>query len=143
MVDRAIRGPLNDPASVFAVGDRVFFQQTTPSVGWTKESSSTYDDAGIRLQTGTVVTGGTDAWSVTHSSSKATDSHVLTIAEMPSHNHTGTYATISGSGVTGLSQRSDTTGVTENVVAQGGGGGHTHTMQTDLKFAECSIGIRD
>ena len=129
-----------------AAGDRIFFQQTTPSANFTKETNATYNDAGIRLQTGTVTSGGTDAWSVTHTSSKVTDSHTLTTGEIPAHSHqqrrnsggSGSPAIAGDSGSTPI-----TTGLPTTSTDGGSGGGHTHTMQTDLKFAEATIGIRD
>ena len=129
-------------------GDRIFFQQTTPSANFTKESSATYDDAGIRLQTGTVTTGGTDAWSVTHTYSKANDSHTMVTGEIPAHAHSERAFVTSGSSNKGVGRvDTATTGSTDTLtdteIDGGTGGGHTHTMQTDLKFAECSIGIRD
>ena len=125
-----------------AAGDRIFFQQTTPSANFTKETSATYDDAGIRLQTGTVVTGGTDAWSVTHNASKATDSHTLTIGESAAHTHTVNMDNTTGTGLN-VARGATTTDATHTSSSSGGGGGHTHTMQTDLKFAEATIGIRN
>jgi len=134
-----------------AAGDRIFFQQTTPSANFTKETSATYDDAGIRLQTGTVVTGGTDAWSVTHKASKATDSHTLTTGESAAHTHTqrgwrtGAADTLDRTRLTSAINESETTirNSVDATTSAGSGGGHTHTMQTDLKFAEATIGIRD
>jgi len=126
----------------FVNPDRVFFQQTTPSALWTKETNATYDDAGIRLQTGTVTTGGTDAWSVTHTSSKATDATTISIATMAAHTHP--FETQDTLGATLDPPQGDAVNQgTSSTNSTGGGGSHTHTMQTDLKFAEASIGTRN
>lgn len=132
----------------FTAGDRIFFQQTTPSTGWTKETNAIYDDAGIRLQTGAVTTGGTDAWSVTHNSSKQTDSHSLSAAQTGVHNHTERGGGTGNDSVCVLIRVCDSTSssnasTSSSTANAGSGSGHTHTMQTDLKFAECSIGIRN
>ncbi len=53
----ALTGELNAPS-----GTRLLFQQDTPPTGWTKEASSTYDNAALRIVTGTPTTGGTTAF---------------------------------------------------------------------------------
>jgi hypothetical protein len=84
-------------------GTRMLFQQTAAPTGWTKETNSTYNDAALRLVTGTVTTGGADGFTTHFGTSKttatdgsgtsgatspgATDSHTLTLADIPSHQH--------------------------------------------------------
>jgi hypothetical protein len=59
----------------------------------------------------------------------STDGHVLTIAQMPAHNHPGTYF---GSAVSVINAAlaGDTTAGTGSVPSQGGGGAHSHTIGT-------------
>jgi hypothetical protein len=57
LVDNQLLGVLNAPATT-----RMFFQQTTPPTGWTKETSGVNDKA-LRLVSGSVVNGGSTAFS--------------------------------------------------------------------------------
>ena len=84
-------------------GTRVVFQQTAAPTGWTKETNSTYNDAALRFNTGTVTTGGAEGFTTHFGTSKttatdgssttgstapgATDSHALGLSDMPSHQH--------------------------------------------------------
>ncbi len=65
---------------------RLAFQQSTAPTGWTKDTGVT-SDAVMRLTTGTVSSGGSQAFSVWNATS-VTGAHGLTVAEMPIHNHT-------------------------------------------------------
>ena len=96
----------------FPAGTRMLFQQTAAPTGWTKDTAN--DDKVLRVVSGTAGTGGTNALSsldatavgtVSSSVSGSTAGHVLTIAQMPSHNHSGNVAlrTNYESGVSGLS----------------------------------------
>jgi hypothetical protein len=57
LVDNQLLGVLNAPAAT-----RMLFQQTTPPTGWTKVTSSV-DDKALRLVSGSVVNGGSTAFS--------------------------------------------------------------------------------
>lgn len=70
-------------------GTRMLFQQTAAPTGWTKETGATYNDAALRIVTGSVVNGGADAFSTLFGTSKTTASFTLTTSHMPSHSHTG------------------------------------------------------
>lgn len=71
----------------FASGNKMLFQQTAAPTGWTKDA--THNDKGLRVVSGTASSGGTDSFSTSFSSSKATDSYTLTVTDIPSHNHGG------------------------------------------------------
>jgi microcystin-dependent protein len=141
-------------------GTRMLFQQTSAPTGWTKETSSTYNDAALRFTTGTVGTGGADAFNTLFGTSKTTASHTLTEAEIPSHTHTltdpghfhGFTMTDTSGGATGAMRglnnigtnntASATTGIT--IGNTGGGTGHTHTLNNmNLKFIDCIVGVKD
>jgi len=107
-------------------GTKMLFYQDTAPTGWTIQN--TLDDKLIYVTKGSAAGGQvggaahtTGSWTI---SGIAANSHVLTIAEMPAHDH---FIPSQGVGVnahwyTGLSGDGDgTTGIT------GGGGGHTHT----------------
>jgi hypothetical protein len=121
------------------------FQQDTAPTGWTKEVSATYNDAALRFQTGTVTTGGADAFSTLFGAGKSTAGFTLTIAEMPSHTHTIT--TRPGDDPGSLDVESTSSGapeVSHGTNAQGGGGAHAHTLNNfNLKWADCIIATKD
>lgn len=126
----------------FAAGTRMLFQQTAAPTGWTKETNATYNDAALRFQTGTVTTGGADAFSTHFGTSKSTAAHTLTIAEMPSHDHTAAGVTTYGGGA--LSDVWVGTGTSHSTNNTGGGGSHSHTLNSfNIKFADCIIATKD
>lgn len=136
-------------APAFPAGTRMIFNQTAAPTGWTKDTTAALNDSALRIVTGAIGSGGSVAFSTAFTSytpagtvnsatssgtvaasgiSATADSHVLTIAEMPSHTHTSNvWSTISGA----TSHPSSTTGATiTNITtgATGGDGGHTHTV---------------
>lgn len=133
----------------FPSGTRMLFQQTAAPTGWTKDTTN--DDKALRVVSGTAGTGGTNALSsldatavgtVSSSIAGATASHILTIAQMPAHNHSGVvqqredYNPTSGSttqsplgfGDTRGGSRASASPLTIN--NSGGGGGHSHGVGT-------------
>ena len=129
----------------FPASTVMLFQQTAAPTGWTK--ITTHNDKVLRLVSGTVSSGGGDAFTTTFGSGKSTDGHALTIAQMPSHDHTGSYA--SGSpGSTDSMRHWNGQGaapiVTKGVVAQGGGGTHSHGLSNmDLQYVDIILAAKD
>lgn len=62
------------------------FVQTTPPIGWTKQT--THNNKALRLVSGTPSSGGTTAFTSVFSAGAATSSTTLTQAHMGSHSHT-------------------------------------------------------
>lgn len=101
-------------------GDMILSSNTNTPSGWT-DISTTYANKFIRISATALTAGGAD----THTHTGTTDSHVLTIAQMPAHTHTYSITGAAGSGTSGGDVGSGgTTGST------GGGGGHTHGFTT-------------
>lgn len=75
----------------FPSGTRMAFQQTTVPTGWTKESSATYNDAAIRLTTGTVSTGGSSGFTTVMTNRTITQANLpnvtLTTSSDGAHTH--------------------------------------------------------
>lgn len=130
-------------------GTRMLFQQTAAPTGWTKDT--THNDKALRVVSGTVGSGGTNAFStldatavgtVSSSISGSTASHILTVSQMPAHNHSGVvqqredYNPTSGSttqtplgfGDTRSGSRASASPLT--IDNTGGGGGHSHGVGT-------------
>lgn len=151
-----------DSSVAFPSGTRVLFQQTTPPAGWTKESSSTYNDTALRFTTSTVGTGGSLAFSSAMASRSITGtvgSTALTTAQMPAHSHDfktdGSY-TPDGSAPQGGtlimtadgSNNAQVGTVANNIADAGSGQTHTHTLSVNslnmaIKYADVCIGVKD
>ena len=104
-----------------------FFQSTAP-LGWTQDT--THSDSLLRVvQTAGGGSGGSTGF--VGAPLNITDSHVLTISEIPSHTHT-VNGTIFGPGYLGGATSAIAGNVTTS--ATGGGGGHTHTITWTPKY---------
>lgn len=118
-------------------GTRMPFNQTAAPTGWTKDT--TFNDSIMRIVSGTVSNGGSTAFS-TFNAQVATGAHTLTIAEIPSHSHQiQVHSGASGSHPSGTTSAisSSTTGLT------GGGGAHSHTITTGIKYNDFIIATKD
>lgn len=157
--------------AAFPATTRALFQQTSAPTGWTKESSSTYNNAALRFVTGTVTTGGTADFSTTFASRTpegTVGNTTLSLSQIPSHNHSAIagadggsqeydggsniYAARVGRGGSdnqryniASTSTTPTEGRTSN---SGSGGSHTHTftgtaMDFAVKFADTIIAVKD
>lgn len=128
----------------FASGTRMLFQQTAAPTGWTK--STTHNDKALRVVSGTVGSGGsnalssldaTAAGSVSSSISGSVGATTLSISQIPSHNHSGSVnlrtnyeagsSSLSpiGNGNARFDGSASSPSFTTN--STGGGGSHTHS----------------
>ena len=119
------------PAPDFASGTRMTFNQTNAPTGWTKDTST--DNAGFRLVSGSVSSGG----SVDFSTAFASQTPIITVSsvsgsagattlstpQIPSHTHTtgGAFFGDCGNGPAGGSSS-----IRSGTGPTGGGGSHTH-----------------
>ena len=96
-------------------GDVLFSSSSTTPTNFT-DNSTTYSNKFIRINATALSAAAPDA---------TTDSHVLTVAEMPAHTHT-----IGGNDEAASGSAKPVPATGTNVVSSstGGGGGHTHTM---------------
>lgn len=128
--------------SEFDAGTRMLFQQTAAPTGWVKETNATYNDAALRMVTGTVATGGADAFTSTFGVGKSTAGHTLSVTDIPAHAHNHQYSAVlsflQGGGADGNCARA--AAATDSV---GGGGAHSHNQNNfNLKYADCIIASR-
>jgi hypothetical protein len=127
--------------SGFASGTRLAFQQTSAPTGWTKDTTAAINDAILRLVTGSVSSGGSTAFS-TFNGQTATGAFTLTTNEIPSHNHTVTTSSSGTFGSAGVAGR-NTGGPAQNTSSTGGGGSHSHSMTTNIKYYDFIIASKN
>ena len=133
--------------SGFAPGTRIPFENNAAPVGWTAVTDSAHNGAALRIVNAAVSgaqTGGTDEFNSvfnstitvsvqgntgTTSLSGITALTTLTIAQMPSHNHSITLRDPSETGVAYNAASSDDRVIgTDNTGSKGGGDGHSHSL---------------
>ena len=132
------------PLGGFPAGTLMLFQQTAAPVDWTKQV--THNDKALRVVSGAAGTGGVDAFTSTFGVGKVSGSHTLTIAQMPSHNHTVQVRSGSTGGTPGVERQAQNASTNNNarILFTGGGGGHTHTLANfDLQFVDIIIASKD
>ena len=131
---------------VFSAGVRMAFQQTTPPTGWVKETNASYEDAALRLTTGTVSTGGSGAFTTVFASRTPTGtvgSDTPSITKTAAHTHTYSVVNNNNSFDSGIGAYTSTT--SSNTGSTGGGTAHDHGFTGDamsfaVKYADFSIG---
>ena len=122
----------------FPAGTAMLFAQTAAPTGWTK--STTHDNKALRVVSGTASSGGSTAFTSVFASrtpAGSVDNTTLTIAQIPSHDHT--YLTNSANvGVTagGGTPVSNPSTILSTTGDTGGGGAHNHGFTgTAMDFA--------
>jgi hypothetical protein len=121
-------------AAAFDSGTVMLFAQTTAPTGWTK-NTSTGDNSGLRVVTGSASTGGSVDFTTAFASQTPTGSvsissvsgsagaTTLSTPQIPSHSHTWSAG---NPGSAGKASFADNAGQPQNTGSTGGGGSHTH-----------------
>jgi hypothetical protein len=130
-------------AAAFDAGTRMAFQQTAAPTGWTKDTTAALNDSIFRIVVGTASSGGATAFS-SWAAVTSTSSYTLASADIPSHTHT--YTTVSTTGSAsgkGTSYYRATTSATTDG-GTGGGGGHSHGVSSqNLKYYDFIIASKN
>lgn len=132
----------NTPTA-FAAGTRMSFNQTAAPTGWTKDTTAALNDSIMRIVTGAVGSGGSNAFT-TFNGQTAVGATTLTEAQIPSHVH-NTQMLSGASGATSgypVILDSSANGVI-NTTATGGGGSHDHTITTSIKYNDFIIASKN
>lgn len=147
----------------FPSGTRMSFNQTNAPTGWTKDVTAALNDSILRIVTGAVGAGGSQAFS-TWNGLSATGAHTLTTAELPAHNHAITdpghkhnasASSAAGSwdysqyiaaatvlsGTNTVAIQNATTGI--SVQNTGSGTAHTHPLSNGIKYNDFIIASKD
>jgi len=133
-------------ARSFKSGTRATFNQSAAPTGWTKETNSTYNNIALRVVTGSVSGGGTDAFTTSFGSGKTTGNTSLSITQIPAHTHTYTRRTITSdqrAEARGDGYYTNNTDYTNTTGAAGSGQGHNHSLSLNLKYTDIIIAVKD
>jgi hypothetical protein len=116
----------------------MLFQQTTAPTGWTKDTTAAIDNGALRTVTGSVVNGGTAAFTTAFTSRTPTGSvaavtgtvgaTTLTTSQIPSHTHQGFTGNFYGTAGLQGNIQTNTVATGKATTATGGGGSHTHSF---------------
>jgi hypothetical protein len=132
---------VSTPTPAFPSGTRMSFQQTAAPTGWTKDTTAALNNTAMRIVTGSVVNGGSVAFTTAFASQTPTGSvsvtsvtgtagaTTLTTPQIPSHTHPVTNGlnspfTAPNKITAGLTANSTPVTVTTN--STGGDGSHDH-----------------
>lgn len=146
-------------ASEFAAGTRMLFQQTAAPTGWTKETAAGYNNAALRIVTGSVVGGGSSVFTTVFGAGKTSGGTSITQANLPNVNFTVTdpghqhveVIGLDNSGTNdggGTTVRTTTTGLTgaatTGITVSSGGSGtaHTHSVALDVLYHDVIIAAK-
>lgn len=159
-------------AYAIPAGTACLFYANTAPTSWTKVTTAALDNCALRIVSDGSgsggnggVTGGTATFNACFGNSKSTGSYTLLVADIPSHNHGGATGgrsadhthtapaigiqnvaaggsasySITGTGSTGAASADHT----HTVSSQGGGGGHAHTINFDVRYASFILCTKD
>lgn len=128
--------------SEFPSGTLMLFQQTTAPTGWTKQT--THNDKSLRVVSGIVGSGGTNAFSTALNTAFSSDAYTLLEADIPAHVHNVPHRGVpQGSSGTGAASFTQTANQNVDTDSTGGGGGHSHDVSLDLQYVDIIIASKD
>ena len=125
------------PTPAFPSGTRMSFQQTAAPTGWTKDTTAALNNTAMRIVTGSVVNGGSVAFTTAFASQTPTGSvsitsvtgtagaTTLTTPQIPSHSHTLPFV-VGGIGGPSPGVSSAGNNPPNSTGSTGGGGSHDH-----------------
>lgn len=126
--------------AVIPAGTRMLFQQSAAPVGWTKDVI--HNDKALRVVNGAAGSGGTRSFSTAFSIG-ATGSTVLTVEQIPAHDHgTPVYARDGSSAHVGDGGTSQTYSTVKTGLT-GGGAGHTHSLDLAIAYVDIIIATKN
>ncbi len=127
----------------FPSGTLMLFQQTAAPIYWTKQV--THNDKALRIVSGTVSTGGSNAFSTAFNSSNVVGNTTITTTTMPSHSHghnmpsSGDGGGITGGGAFHVNQW----GAAGTINNNGSDGAHNHAYNINVQYVDFIIASKD
>jgi hypothetical protein len=143
----ASTGLYNTTTLGFPSGTAMLFVQTTAPTGWTKSTS--HNNKALRVVSGTASSGGSVDFTTafgTPAVSGSVSATTLSIAQIPSHNHTIPPSAV---GCGGIALASYNAGAYPNATGStGGGGSHTHSLSgatttINVQYVDVIIATKD
>ena len=149
-------GSVLNPSTLDVSGTKLISWQTTAPTGWTKDT--TKDNHALRVETGTIGSGGATNFTSVFGSGKNTGGTTLTAAQsgLPSHNHdAGTLNVASVTSGSSGGPNSNTAAVQSPTTTfpvsgdTGSTGGtaasssHNHSLSLDLKYQDVNMITKD
>jgi hypothetical protein len=137
------------PSAEFSSGTRMTFNQTAAPTGWTKDTST--DNAGFRLVSGSVSSGGTVDFTTAFSSSTAVTvtsisssvgATTLSTPQIPSHTHPLAFFNNDGERGGQFISGGGAAGSPYSTNAAGGGGSHTHPFSFSSGAGTVDLAIK-
>ena len=132
--------------SAFPAGTRMSFNQTAAPTGWTKDTTAALNDSIMRIVTGTVGSGGSTAFS-TFNGQSSVGATTLAVSQIPNHRHAVGAGTSNGGYDYGNSLTTTPISSSRNGYVDtsyiGGGGSHTHSITTNIKYNDFIIASKD
>jgi len=125
----------------FPAGTLMLFQQTSAPVGWTKQT--THNDKALRVVSGSASSGGTNSFSSMFTS-RTSDGHTLSIAELAIHDHT--VDVDQGNNASGVGQPLYNMGDNAGSVpthTTGSSTAHSHTYDMRVQYVDLIIASKD
>lgn len=143
-------------APAFPSGTRLAFQQTSAPTGWTKDTTAGLDDSVMRIVTGTASSGGSTAFS-TFNGQTSVGATTLTTSQVPnatgqlwqmgnragSGSGNGVFTGQGGTGYAGVGTTAAAVPAYFDFSLGFGGGSHTHSMTTAIKYFDFIIASKD
>ena len=130
--------------SLLEAGTTMLFQQSAAPLYWTKQT--THHDKVLRVVSGAASFGGDNPFSGTFYY-RTSDATTLSIAQMPSHNHSEIYTWIrsfgSASAAFGVGSDYELYVVPASTGFQGGSGPHNHTFDMRVQYVDLIIARKD
>lgn len=126
--------------AIIPSGTRMLFQQSAAPLGWTKDV--THNDKALRVVNGAAGSGGTRSFSTAFAIG-ATGSTVLTVEQIPAHDHgTPVYARDGSSAHVGDGGAVQTYSTVKTGLT-GGGAGHTHSLDLAIAYVDIIIATKN
>ncbi len=126
----------------YPAGTLMCFQQTAAPTGYTK--AVTHNNKALRVVTGAAGSAGTSNFTTVFGL-QATNTHTLTVAQMPTHTHTVRVRSSGQGGPTSVERQSQTAQQNSAVdpLTTGSSNSHSHNMELRVQYVDLILASKD